>query len=82
MGSTAGAAAGSTVNTAGSAAGTSAVGQLTSSSSGVIGLRGLSLNSEAASATQGSLIVSSSRNVHLDSGTRMLLRAQGQAQSQ
>ena len=80
VGSTAGAAAGSTANAAGSAAGNSVAGRLTSSSSGVIGLKGLTLNSEASSATQGSLIVSSSKNVHLDSGTRMLLRAQGQSQ--
>lgn len=80
VGSTAGAAVGSTVNTAASAAGSagggSAAGLLSSSNSGVIGLKGLTLNSEAANATQGSLITSSSKNVHLDSGTRMLLRAQ------
>lgn len=80
VGNTAGAAAGSTVNTATSASsgakGANATGMLNSSSAGVIGLKGLSLNSEAANATQGSLIVSSTKNVHLDSGTRMLLRAQ------
>jgi len=51
---------------------------LNSSSTGVIGLQGLSLNSEASNATQGSVIVSSTKNVHLDSGTRLLLRAQAQ----
>jgi len=30
------------------------------------------------SATQGSLIVSSTKNVHLDSGTRMVLRVAAQ----
>ncbi len=82
VGSTAGGAVGATTNTAASAtgavAGRNAAGMLTSSSTGVIGLKGLSLNSEASNATQGSLIVSSTRNVHLDSGTRMLLRAAAQ----
>lgn len=82
VGNTAGGAVNTTASTATSATGAmtgaTAAGQLTSSSSGVIGLKGLSLNSEASNATQGSLIVSSSRNVHLDSGTRMLLRAQTQ----
>ena len=82
VGSTAGGAVNTTASTATSATGAvtsgTAAGQLTSSSSGVIGLKGLSLNSEASNATQGSLIVSPSRNVHLDSGTRMLLRAQAQ----
>ena len=82
VGSTAGGAINTTASTATSATGAvtggTAASQLTSSSSGVIGLKGLSLNSEASNATQGSLIVSPSRNVHLDSGTRMLLRAQAQ----
>jgi hypothetical protein len=50
------------------------VGQLTSASSGVIGLQGLRLDSAASNATQGSVISSTERNVHLDSGTQMLLR--------
>jgi hypothetical protein len=54
-------------------------GQLTSNSSGVFGLRGMSLDSAASSATQGSMIVSSTKNVHLDSGTQMLLSASRQA---
>jgi hypothetical protein len=49
---------------------------LTSTSSGVFGLQGITLTSQAANATQGSLLVSSNKNVHLDSGTRMLLRAE------
>ena len=60
---------------AGSASGLNAAGQLTSASSGAIGLKGLSLSSAASSATQGSVVTSSSRNVHLDSGTQLLLRA-------
>jgi hypothetical protein len=42
---------------------------------------GLSLNSATSSATQGSMIVSPTRNVHLDSGTQMLLSASGRAQA-
>jgi hypothetical protein len=86
--------AGTASSTAGSAAGTmstmahssGAVGGLTSSgrlgsnSSGVFGLEGLSLNSAASSATQGSMVVSNTKNVHLDSGTQMLLRTSAQAQ--
>ncbi|PYU11995.1 MAG: hypothetical protein DMG29_15010 [Acidobacteria bacterium] len=82
VGSTVGGTAGATANTAasatGAAAGSNLAGSLTSSSTGVIGLQGLSLNSELSNATQGSLIVSSTKNVRLDSGTRMLLRVQGQ----
>lgn len=78
----AGGAVGATANTAtsatGSLAGRNVAGALTSSSTGVVGLQGLTLNSEAANATQGSLITSSTKNVHLDSGTRLLLHARGQ----
>jgi len=80
--------AASTVNTtartatgaSGSVAASHAVGALNSSSQGVIGLPGLSLSSAASSGTQGSVIVSSLRNVRLESGTRLLLRGQGHAQ--
>jgi hypothetical protein len=48
--------------------------QLNTSSRGVIGLNNLSLNSSAG--TQGAVIVSNGKNVHLDSGTRLLLVAQ------
>jgi hypothetical protein len=82
-----GAAAGGAVNSAANMAGTSkgavggldAAGQLTSNSRGVFGLEGLSLNSAAVSNTQGSVITSAGKNVHLDSGTQMLLVAQGAA---
>src|SRR6266481_4133473 len=89
-----GGAAGGTVNSAagagGSIVGTSkgavgglnAAGQLTSSSQGVFGLNGLNLNAAASNATQGSVITSAGKNVHLDSGTRMLLVSQAQAGSQ
>jgi len=82
VGGTAGGAAGgavdSTVNTrvgaAGSAAGLNTAGQLTSASTGVVGLQGLNLSSAAGSSTQGSLITCAERNVRLESSTQMVLR--------
>jgi hypothetical protein len=78
VGGAAGGAVNSTVNTgvgaAGSAAGLNSAGQLTSASSGVIGLKGLNLSSAASNSAQGSVITSAERNVRLDSGTQMLLR--------
>ncbi len=77
---------GSLVNTAGSVSGgargavngagsgLNASGQLLSSSRGVVGLKGVSLDSATATAAQGSLITSSSGNLHLDSGTQMILQ--------
>jgi hypothetical protein len=67
---------------AGAVGGLNATGQLASNSRGVFGLQGLNLNVAAANSTGGSVITSTSKNVHLDSGTRMLLVAQGQAQGQ
>jgi hypothetical protein len=89
VGSAAGGAVNSTTNAAGSVAETSkgavgglnAAGQLTSNSQGVFGLNGLNLNAAASNATQGSVITSTGKNVHLDSGTRMLLVTQAQASS-
>ncbi len=82
-GSVSGNAAG-TVNaathSAGAVGGLTSAGRLSSNSSGVFGLQGLSINSAASSATQGSMIVSPTKNVHLDSGTQMLLSVTGQAQ--
>jgi len=72
---TVGSAAGGTVNGAGSAA---SMARISSNSQGVIGLKGLSLNAEAANSTQGSVISSNSQNVHLDSGTRLVLRVSSQ----
>jgi hypothetical protein len=80
----------STVNSAGSVAGSAngavgglnSAGELTSNSRGVFGLNGLNLNSAASNATQGSVITSTGKNVHLDSGTRMLLVSQGAASMQ
>lgn len=90
VGGAAGGAVHSTANTAGSVAGASrgavgglnAAGQLTSNSQGVFGLNGLNLNAAASNATQGSVITSAGKNVHLDSGTRMLLVSSAQAGSQ
>lgn len=82
--------AGGTVNSAttatGNIAGTSkgavgglnATGQLTSNSQGVFGLNGLNLDAAASNATQGTVITSAGKNVHLDSGTRLLLVSQAQ----
>jgi hypothetical protein len=73
--STANAAGGATGISRGAIGGLDANGQLTSDSKGVFGIEGLTLNSASTSATGGSVITSSSRNVHLDSGTRLLLVA-------
>src|SRR5712664_2926072 len=76
----------STVNAAGAARGAvgglNAAGQLTSTSQGVFGLEGLYLNAAASNSTQGSLITSTSKNVHLDSGTQLLLVSQAQASTE
>ena len=81
--STVSSASGGTLNavtrSAGAVGGLTSTGQLSSNSSGVFGLRGMSLDSAASNATQGSMILSSTKNVHLDSGTQMLLSASGQA---
>lgn len=89
VGGAAGGAVNSTASAAGNVAGASkgavgglnAVGQLTSNSQGVFGLNGLNLNAAASNATQGSVITSAGKNVHLDSGTRMLLVTKAQAGS-
>jgi len=56
------------------AAGTAANSSLGASSTGVIGLKGLQLDTTAANNTQASVIRSSSDNVRLESGTRLVLR--------
>jgi hypothetical protein len=65
--------------TRGAIGGLNATGQLASNSQGVFGLEGLNLNAAASNATQGSLITSTTRNVHLDSGTQLLLVSEAQA---
>jgi len=76
--------AGGSLNTvtrsSGAVGGLNSAGRLASNSSGVFGLEGLSINSAASSATQESMIVSTTKNVHLDSGTQLLLRTSSQAQ--
>ncbi len=66
----------------GAVGGLNAAGQLTSNSQGVFGLNGLNLSTAASNATQGSVITSVGKNVHLDSGTRMLLVSQAHAGEQ
>jgi len=66
----------------GAVGGLNAAGQLTSNSQGVFGLNGMNLNAAASNATEGSVITSAGKNVHLDSGTRMLLVSQAQAGEQ
>jgi len=77
--------AGGTLNSvprsSGAVGGLTATGRLASNSSGVFGLEGLSIDSASTTAEQGTTtIVSTTKNVHLDSGTQLLLRTNGQAQ--
>jgi hypothetical protein len=78
--STAGGSLNTVAHSSGAVGGLTSTGRLASNSSGVFGLEGLSIDSAASSATQGSTIVSATKNVHLDSGTQLLLRTTGQAQ--
>jgi len=80
--STTGAAGSIAASSKGAVGGLNSAGQLTSNSQGVFGLNGLNLNAAASSATEGSVITSTGKNVHLDSGTRMLLVTQAQAGEQ
>lgn len=57
------------------------VGQLNSNSHGVVGLNNLSLSATAGGSAQGSVITSTGKNVHLDSGTRLVLVTQASAAS-
>src|SRR6266849_1411401 len=90
VGGVAGGTVNSAANAGGSIAGASkgavgglnATGQLTSNSQGVFGMNGLNLSTAGSNATQGSVITSAGKNVHLESGTRMLLVSQAQAGEQ
>jgi len=62
------------VASAGSTGGLNAAGQLTSGSTGTFNLEGLNLTSAASNGTSASIVNSTSRNVHLDSGNQMLLQ--------
>jgi hypothetical protein len=83
-GNTAGGAVNSTVHSAantaaggpGALGGLNGTGQLMSNSRGVFGMQGVNLNSATAGAAQGSVITSAGKNLHLDSGTQMLLVTQ------
>lgn len=83
-GNTAGGALNSTAHSAtnvagagqGATGGLNATGQLMSNSRGVFGMQGVNLNSATAGAAQGSVITSAGKNLHLDSGTQMLLVTQ------
>ena len=87
VGGTAGGTLNSAANAGGSITGASkgavgglnTAGQLTSNSQGVFGLHGLNLSAAGSNATEGSVITSAGKNVHLDSGTRMLLVSQAEA---
>lgn len=72
---------GGTLGSATSAAG-SLGGTLNSTSSGVVGLPGVALQSATAAAAQGSVLTSAGKNIHLDSGTQMVLRVAGSASQQ
>jgi hypothetical protein len=84
VGSAAGASAGTLTSATANAGGalnsaTSVTGALNSTSSGVVGLPGMRLNSATSAAAQGSVITSAGKNIHLDSGTQMLLQVTGSA---
>ena len=63
-----------TLNGAASVPNGAASSTLSSTSHGVSGLNGLSLSTAAQNSTEGSVISSASKNVHLDSGTEMILQ--------
>jgi hypothetical protein len=74
--------------TRGATGGLNTAGELTSNSQGVFNMQGLNLATAATSASsatgaaQGSLLTSGTRNVHLDSGTQLLVSATNAAQLQ
>jgi hypothetical protein len=70
----------SVARSSGAVGGLTSTGRLASNSSGVFGLEGLSIDSATSNATQESVIISAAKNIHLDSGTQLLLRTNGQAQ--
>ncbi len=82
VGSLARGAAGTLQAGPGAMGGLDAAGMLTAGSTGVFGLRGLSLSGGAAGAAMGSVMTSSGRSVHLDQGTRFLLSSQAAASGQ
>jgi hypothetical protein len=87
VGGTAGGALNSTVNSAtnvatagpGATGGLNGEGQLMSNSRGVFGMKGVNLSSATGGAAQGAVITSAGKNLHLESGTQMLLVTQAAA---
>jgi len=77
VGSTVGASSRTLAGGAGAVGGVNAQGLLSAGSQGVFGLQGVSL-AQSASGT-GSVVTSAGKNVHLESGTRMLLSVEGSA---
>jgi hypothetical protein len=63
------------VRSQGAVGGLTAAGALTSDSRGVFGIEGVSLDSSSSTNTQGTLIVSSTRDVQISSNTQLVLRA-------
>ena len=62
----------------GASGGPNARGPLPANSRGVFGLSGVQLMVDTSKANQGTMITSTGKNVHLDSGTRLLLVAQAE----
>ncbi len=78
VGNAAGSVAGSTTGAVGgvanNTAGTAVNGAVNTTSHGVVGMQGLSLNSVSTGSAQGSVISSATQNVKLDAGTQMVLQ--------
>jgi hypothetical protein len=81
-GSLAGSASGALQAGPGVIGGVDAAEMLSGRSTGVFGLRGLSLSGGTANAATGSVMTSTEKSVHLDQGTRFLLSSQAAASSQ
>ena len=71
---TAGSTAGAAVNSTAGAAGSAVSGSLSATSHGVVGMPGLSLSTQTSTSANASVITAQGTNVHLDSGTEMILR--------
>ena len=65
-----------TASEKGAASGLNAMGQLNSNGHGVFGLQGIELTAATAGAQLTAVITSTSKDVHLDSGTQLLLVTQ------
>jgi hypothetical protein len=77
VGNTAGSVTGAAGGAVNSTAGTAVNGTINSTSRGVVGMEGLTMNTAAAGSAQGSVITSATRNVKLDAGTQMVLQVVG-----